>query len=739
MDGNVFDVAGLLIDWKAVIGLTWLDLGNGWRNLFLLSCILQAGALGVAFSVHRWFTKESRLACFFTGAALTPLVQYLWTLVLALVWPTAPRLIYIGVLPALAGLYLLQLALRHIKKAPALLSQTLSFAKRLCSFDKPALVSLCFALAMLILLAPVCVRLCGSMNNANAGDAGEYMGLAVHYCEDRDLGYLLEKEETQGHFRANNHFPSLELYMAYGLMHTPEAYGYPYDKPMLAGVGLLTFYMVLAFGALLLALCRERRRWVLLGLLLFNLVPNLFYSVNGAPRDIWRILALLIAALFFGGLEPLGSWKSYVGKLAAAFILCFAVMSAHVVCFVVLPFIVVAWVLSRWMDGLASLEKRSGRTLLSSVGIALSGAAGTLVAFSGNLWCFLKWGQMSPWRLMTTYTTAPWYDMYMVGEYKLEETTTTLNFWKAKYDIVMAYATPIGLWGMRLALVGLICGIAYISWRRHSQRRLLYPGGTLTLQGTPMGVRTVSALLYASLLVLCTLAPMTGLLDTKLYSFSGSFTALQRYTLQWFVLTAVMIPAALSALEGFWPIVNSWLGPKWGKLARQVPAFLCAVLCLFAFVKGTDQTGYTNSFYRYSRDVMESEDTLLDNGFLQRNGLLMLADRYTQPDQKILLTRMGYQYPIKAKGYILTSNPVVPLMDLSLSQVPAALAEMNVAFLATEPKFWDERYFAKSTLSEYLSTLPPEQVFQDDTMRLYVLDTVLAAKLTQALESAPSL
>lgn len=48
---------------------------------------------------------------------------------------------------------------------------------------------------------------------------------------------------------------------------------------------------------------------------------------------------------------------------------------------------------------------------------------------------------------MTTYTDAPWYDMYMDIEYKLEETTTHLHFFEAKDSILQSYATPVGEWG----------------------------------------------------------------------------------------------------------------------------------------------------------------------------------------------------------------------------------------------------------------------------------------------------
>ncbi|MCL1854855.1 MAG: hypothetical protein FWF86_03900, partial [Clostridia bacterium] len=725
---------------------------------FLLSFVMQALALGTLFAVHGWWRKRSRIACFFTGAACTPMAQYLWTLALAVLWPHAPRLLYIGGPPVLAGAYLLGVLWRRRKALRSLPARGWALIRRLCTFDKPALISLCFTLAMALLLLPVCVRLCGSMNAANPGDSGEYMALAQRYCEDRDFGKLLEKDERDGFFRGNSHFPSLEVYMAYCLMHTPADYGYPYDKPLLFGLGLLSFAMAAAFASLLAVLCRERKRWVLLGALLLNLAPNLFFSVQAAPRDTWRILALLLAALYFAGLQPLrpGGWKTYVLKLLAAFAVCFTVMSTHVVCFVVLPFLVAAWALTRWYDALSGGKKRAGRELRAAVGIAFSGGLGTLAAFAGNLWCFAKWGEMSPWRLMTTYTAAPWYNLYMAGEYKLEETTTQLNFWQAKYDIVMAYATPIGLWGMRLAVAGLLAALIYLVWRRRSKTRVPQPNGTLKHPGSENGQRIAGNLCFASLLTLCTLAPMTGLLDSGLYSFSGAFIALQRYTLQWFVFAGAMIPAALAALEESWPIFCAWFHLKADRLRtrrsprpaarrllqgrgwREFPAWLCAGLCVLAFFQGVDQTGYSNSFYRYSRNVMEDKSALLDNGFLERYGLLMLAGRLVPADQKILITRTGYQYPLRARGYVLTSNPIVPLMNLQAKEVPSALREMNVAMLATEPEFWDERYYAASALHEALSALPREQILQDEYMRLYILDAGLADAIRSVWRSGLS-
>ena len=182
--------------------------------------------------------------------------------------------------------------------------------------------------------------------------------------------------------------------MAYGLMHSGDTVGYPYDKPLFTGVGLLSLYLLMAYAALLIRLTRGDRRWVLLGLMLFNLVPNLVYSLALAPRDTWRCLAIVIGALGLFGTTPDGGFKRYLGKLAFVTVLCFTVMSAHVVNFVVLPFVVVAWVVYAWLTALYRRNGQAGRTLLRATGLALGGAAGTLAAYAGNLWCYLKWGTM---------------------------------------------------------------------------------------------------------------------------------------------------------------------------------------------------------------------------------------------------------------------------------------------------------------------------------------------------------
>ncbi|NLV57816.1 MAG: hypothetical protein GXY67_03515 [Clostridiales bacterium] len=743
--------------WKTLLGTTWLDVGNAWRNLYLLSCAVQMLALGAFFALHSLWSKKSRVASFLSGVACTPLVQYLWTLLLAVLLPRAPKIIYIGVLPVLAAAYLLVTLLYHRRALLPALAKVPAFVRRLCTFDKPSLVSLCFALAMFLLLLPASVRMVGSMNIANPGDSGEYMGLALRYTQDRDLGKLLEKEEMVGHFRGHSHFPSLELYMVQGLMHAPgESFGYPYDKPMIFGTGLLAFYMAAAFLALLIVLCRSQKRWVLLGGLLLNLAPNLFHSVNTAPRDIWRILALMISALYFSGLTPMGNWKKYLGKALMTAALCFVVMSAHVVCFVVLPFIVIAWVLSRWYEALLRGEGKSLRKLAACVGIALAGAVGTLTGFAGNLWCYARWGQMSPWRLMTTYTTAPWYSAYMTGEYKLEATTRHLNFLKAADDIVMAYSTPMGLWGLRLSMVGLLGAVIYLLWRRRSIRKPEQGNGRLAAAGRESSLENANVLAFASLLTLFTLAPMTGLLDNPLYSFSGSFLTMQRYTIQWFLWAAAMSCAALAALTDAWPCFRGWLEIRLSGLGKnfrfrlsrvswlreawqKLPLLLCACLCLIAFVQGTSQTGYSTTYYRLSRNVMEDPHTLLDNGFLERYGLLMTAARHVPQDQKILITRAGYQYPLKARGYVLTSNPIVPLMNLTAQEIPGTLETMGVALVATEPDFWDERYYALSALSDFLNGLPPRQILEDGYMRLYVLDETLAASISAELGVGASL
>ena len=58
---------------------------------------------------------------------------------------------------------------------------------------------------------------------------------------------------------------------------------------------------------------------------------------------------------------------------------------------------------------------------------------------------------------------------------------------------------------------------------------------------------------------------------------------------------------------------------------------------------------------------------------------------------------------------------------------------LNAAMLATEPAFWDERYFPLTTLHQYLQTLPLEQVVETVQMRLYLLDAALVPAARAAL------
>ena len=249
---------------------------------------------------------------------------------------------------------------------------------------------------------------------------------------------------------------------------------------------------------------------------------------------------------------------------------------------------------------------------------------------------------------------------------------------------------------------------------------------------------------------------MSGLLDTKLYSFSGSFLTMQRYTLQWYMLAAAAIVAVLAALEAEWPVLVGFVSgkrlkllaalrrrlPNAGLWTRRLPALLGALLCALAFMYGTKESGYANSMYRYGRPMLTDDTLALDNSYRMRYDLLMQLSPLVPDSEKILLTRPGYQYAMGAKGYILTSNPIVPLMNLPLAQVPAALKAMHVAALCTEPDFWDERYYALSTLSTYLNSLPASQIVDDGHMRVYLLDETLVGKLSahtaQPGESQPA-
>jgi len=225
-----------------------------------------------------------------------------------------------------------------------------------------------------------------------------------------------------------------------------------------------------------------------------------------------------------------------------------------------------------------------------------------------------------------------------------------------------------------------------------------------------------------------------------------------RYSLQWFFVAAAALCAALAALADLLPGAARWLAERIPErlgcirrhreslcaMLRALPLWLCAALCVLGFVQGTRQTGYANSFYRSSRHVMESESLLLDNGFREKFALLMaLADEVGE-EEMILIPRTGYQYPLHGRGHVLDANPIVPVMDLSLEEVPAELERMKVAMLATESDFWDQRYYPASTLAEYLETLPEAQRIEYGGMRYYLLKPELAEAAARWMADHPA-
>ena len=74
------------------------------------------------------------------------------------------------------------------------------------------------------------------------------------------------------------------------------------------------------------------------------------------------------------------------------------------------------------------------------------------------------------------------------------------------------------------------------------------------------------------------------------------------------------------------------------------------------------------------------------------------------------------------------------MMNLPLSEVEGALKDLNVVMLATEPDFWDNRYYPMSTLNEYLCQRPEDQTIETETMRLYLLDRRLIPNPVQPIE-----
>ena len=132
---------------------------------------------------------------------------------------------------------------------------------------------------------------------------------------------------------------------------------------------------------------------------------------------------------------------------------------------------------------------------------------------------------------------------------------------------------------------------------------------------------------------------------------------------------------------------------------------------------------------------MENDDLLLDNGFRKHYSLMMAVADALPEDETILITQSGYQYPLKGKGYLLQSNPIASILNMTEEEIPGELERLRAGVIITSPSFWDDRYLIRSTLSDYLSKLPPEQIVETEALRLYLLDSSLVPIAQAALET----
>lgn len=83
---------------------------------------------------------------------------------------------------------------------------------------------------------------------------------------------------------------------------------------------------------------------------------------------------------------------------------------------------------------------------------------------------------------------------------------------------MQSYATPVGEWGLWLALIALVCVIAYALVSRVRMRRraqLEQSDGPSAVLNHSEGAAVASTAGLWALYTLLTLAPMTGLLDSR--------------------------------------------------------------------------------------------------------------------------------------------------------------------------------------------------------------------------------
>lgn len=653
----------------------WSEVTVFYAELYILSCLLQVLAAGLVCVRLQLFTKQ-RAANFFLGGACVPLIQFLYAFLLFSLPLRLPKLLYILPLP-LCALVVIALAckelLAYLRKNPptALVGRTFRISpKALCA------VGLVLAVAIVwCAMLPFLKRL-STQNFSVDNDNAEYMTKATILANGQEIRpFLSLQDEPDGHFLADDHFPTWPVYLAYALLHAPEAAGYPYDMTGQVAYFACICYLSASYCGVLLLLCKKNPQWAAVGALLFFLVPYMGYPMLWASaRDGFRTLAMLLLLAY---LLKLTSAEELAAKprrnMICVTLLAFFLGASHVVGIMPCAILLFAWLL-------ALLLRRDPAITRRALALAAGGLCGALVGDYRSVISILFYKSL----FLPKYPPLPaWTEPYTAS------TPPVFTPQEKFREMFLTEGSPVFLCESIIILAAFALTLVYFSRAKRARsaplEKQLYPD-------------------MQRLLFLCAgfwfmWLPLSGILD-GIYAFSSWFAVHARYVLHWRVLGAIIATYSLAVAE------EALSGKRWrARFCKALSVGLAAVLFVLVLApKGVGFTAPAKNLLYYASAV--SKRNRHDSALQTYERPLLELPAFVG-ERKIVVTRRSHLYPYNGAAYFIRTRAMQPLMDAgTVDAARAALQSLSVGAIITDEAGWDDSFYPYTALGIYLESSP---------------------------------
>ncbi len=472
---------------------------QSWALIYVIHLLIPSLALGaLAMHVPR-FLGGTRMSRFLIGFTTTPFLIALWTLVLAAVFPGAPRFLFYAT-PSIISLVPLVLYGRH---TPGRLFREWRRARRTCINTLPIYFSyVCAAMLMILVTSTLIANAKAQFINH---DALAHLSVSLPFAEARSISAIPDFRATIDEpTMSQSHTYLYSAFLAEALMTSgSDILGFPNDHAARAAIQMLILYMFLAVVALAAMSGQMGAAPLTIIILAQALLVRISFNCHRFPFCEIPLL-LLAAALCALNARRLRRRLTISGLIPCAVFTAFS-FAAHTINIAITPLIIAAWFI--WV-----LLERAPLRRIAYVLCAL--AAGGLVAGLHYLKSYLDTGNPMGYGFTHyAFVGTPLWDAWQRarGFNAIRDAALFQRFLRAFANNLIGVVVP----GIAASLMAL----------------------GLWLKGRPG--KSLGMNLFMGLIVIIGMFPLTGLADSGMVRISDMFVINPRYLQFWYPFAAM--------------------------------------------------------------------------------------------------------------------------------------------------------------------------------------------------------